>query len=197
MAVNATFPEDVTLKILARLSVKSLKRFHCIQKSWLALIQNPEFAFAYITFSGAKAYPLVQRDNDVTKKPIISLLSNETLDVKSDDDDIVIWNPATKEFKLILDLEVDNLGREPYGCSSMLSLFNYFWDAVGFGHDSETDDYKVTPFPDRVFGNFYPTSKIAKFMEMDGCVARVFCSNHEEIDKDPNIKTSNGFFPKD
>ncbi|XP_022751919.1 F-box/kelch-repeat protein At3g23880-like isoform X2 [Durio zibethinus] len=172
MAVDANLPEDVTFEILARLPVKSLKRFQCIQKSWLALIQSPEFASAHFTFSKAKAYPLVKRDSDFTRKPIISLLSNETLDVKVDldipnlfgrnarciriqgscingivclwsDDDIVIWNPATKEFKVISDLEVDNLVREPYSCSLILTRFNYYWDAVGFSHDSETDDYKV------------------------------------------------------
>ncbi|XVE83793.1 hypothetical protein DITRI_Ditri16bG0115500 [Diplodiscus trichospermus] len=278
-------------EILTRLPVKSLKRFQCVQKSWQDLIRSPVFTSVHSTSSKTKACPLLKYDNDVTGKTSISLLSNETFDVSFNldipsffgrnapyihiqgcingiiclwsDNDIVIWNPATEQFKVISNLRVDNLAPEPYGCFCILSRSKHFWDAVGFGHDSKTNDYKVvrigsccceycflpniavdvyssstnswrnlpeilpssmifqgrcpgfqvyldgyyhwwakskgkeillsfdmtneifikTPFPETCFGNFYSTSKITQFMVMNGYVARVFCSNHEDIYK--------------
>ncbi|XP_057760714.1 putative F-box protein At3g16210 [Arachis stenosperma] len=38
---------DLALEILAKLPVKSLKRFNCVQKFWLNLLENPDFKSMY------------------------------------------------------------------------------------------------------------------------------------------------------
>ncbi|XP_004510914.1 F-box protein CPR1-like [Cicer arietinum] len=45
MAVVKTshIPNDLALSILSKLSIKSLNRFTCVQKSWSLLFQNPDF----------------------------------------------------------------------------------------------------------------------------------------------------------
>ncbi|XP_015966032.1 F-box/kelch-repeat protein At3g06240-like [Arachis duranensis] len=40
-------PNDIVLRILTKLSVKSLKRFSCVQKSWLNLLENSDFKSVY------------------------------------------------------------------------------------------------------------------------------------------------------
>ncbi|KAL1319108.1 hypothetical protein AAHE18_15G254000 [Arachis hypogaea] len=44
---NDQIPNDLALEILAKLSVKSLKRFSCVRKSWLNLLENPHFKSMY------------------------------------------------------------------------------------------------------------------------------------------------------
>ncbi|XLR65719.1 hypothetical protein S83_016391, partial [Arachis hypogaea] len=40
-------PKDLVWEILAKLSVKSLKRFSCVHKSWLNLLENSDFKSIY------------------------------------------------------------------------------------------------------------------------------------------------------
>ncbi|XP_057760732.1 F-box/kelch-repeat protein At3g23880-like [Arachis stenosperma] len=40
-------PKDLVLEILAKLPVKSLKRFSCVHKSWLNLLENSDFKNIY------------------------------------------------------------------------------------------------------------------------------------------------------
>ncbi|XP_016200455.1 F-box/kelch-repeat protein At3g06240-like [Arachis ipaensis] len=44
---NDQIPNDLALEILAKLPVKSLKRFSCVRKSWLNLLENPDFKSMY------------------------------------------------------------------------------------------------------------------------------------------------------
>ncbi|XLU58994.1 hypothetical protein S245_053642 [Arachis hypogaea] len=44
---NDQIPNDLALEILVKLPVKSLKRFSCVRKSWLNLLENPDFKNMY------------------------------------------------------------------------------------------------------------------------------------------------------
>ncbi|XLR24963.1 hypothetical protein HN51_071478 [Arachis hypogaea] len=44
---NEQIPNDLALEILTKLPVKSLKRFSCVRKSWLNLLENPHFKSMY------------------------------------------------------------------------------------------------------------------------------------------------------
>ncbi|CAI9117622.1 OLC1v1019037C1 [Oldenlandia corymbosa var. corymbosa] len=45
--VSSDIPEDLMLEILRWVTVKSLMRFKCVSKAWLASIQNPLFTTSY------------------------------------------------------------------------------------------------------------------------------------------------------
>lgn len=41
--VNSYIHDDLRLSILSNLSLKTLKRFECVCKSWILLLENPNF----------------------------------------------------------------------------------------------------------------------------------------------------------
>ncbi|MED6143816.1 hypothetical protein PIB30_009316 [Stylosanthes scabra] len=45
--INHSIPEDLTLRILSKLPIKSLKRFQCVKKSWNNLLDDPHFVRMY------------------------------------------------------------------------------------------------------------------------------------------------------
>ncbi|XP_022740760.1 F-box protein CPR30-like [Durio zibethinus] len=128
-AITHSLPEDIVVDILARLPVKSLKRFRCVGKSWCCLIQSPQFITAHYSFSKNKTCLLMKQVNFSPRKAMVSFISNQTLDVVANLDipsftddpisikivghcngiiclcdsvsGILLWNIATKEFKIL------------------------------------------------------------------------------------------------
>ncbi|MED6117632.1 hypothetical protein PIB30_111691, partial [Stylosanthes scabra] len=47
LTINHSLPEDLVLRILSKLPIKSLKRFQCVQKSWNNLLDDPHFVKTY------------------------------------------------------------------------------------------------------------------------------------------------------
>ncbi|XVE83792.1 hypothetical protein DITRI_Ditri16bG0115400 [Diplodiscus trichospermus] len=161
--ITHPLPEDIVVDILARLPVKSLKRFRCVGKSWCSLIQNPRFISTHYSFSKKKTYSVVlhwQYDFALELKEVVSIISNQTLDLDANLDmpsfadkktsahiggfcngiiclsyyesDIVLWNIATKEFKTL-----------PTCPSEAPPGFYNCTEVVCLGYDSKKDDYKV------------------------------------------------------
>lgn len=169
-------PEDVVADILARLAVKSLKRFMSVGKSWYSLIQTPQFISAHYAFSKKnKSSPLIRCQHFPGPKEIFWFTSNQTLDVVADVDipplddylylhsfcngiiclwyslgDVLLWNPATEESKLVPKFPFES----PEGCINRT-------DVVGVGYDSMRENYKVIRIDsfyaddDHYYGPFY------------------------------------------
>ncbi|XP_059632774.1 F-box/kelch-repeat protein At3g23880-like [Cornus florida] len=147
-------PEDIILEILLQLPVKSLVRFRCICKSWVALIDEPGFTKRRnqrrIIFSAFNKPPFSIEsmdfeglDNNLvtfnlplkkTPKPRIEVLvlgsCNGLLLCKlhqNFEDNLFLCNPTTRQCK-----ELPQTGF----CRCSLNFY-------GFSYDSSTDDYKV------------------------------------------------------
>ena len=83
-AITYLLPEDVVVDIMARLPVKSLKRFKCVSLSWRSLIHSPQFVSSHFSFSKNKTCPLIKYENYIYRKAMFMKLSNRTLDVVAD-----------------------------------------------------------------------------------------------------------------
>ncbi|XP_061372507.1 F-box/kelch-repeat protein At3g23880-like [Gastrolobium bilobum] len=59
LTLTLTLPGDLIEEILLRLPVKSLLRFKCVCKSWLALISNPQFAKSHYDIAAAPTHRLL------------------------------------------------------------------------------------------------------------------------------------------
>lgn len=144
-------PDDLAFSILSKLSIKSLKRFGCAQKSWAHLLQDPYFMRMYrynFISNNHSDYDdtsiLLQQTLPMSEglHSYLYLLSGERFEnrVKLDwpppfqDDDevihisdhvvngtlclfqfwrVVLWNPATEEFKVIPPSPAESLPPEP------------------------------------------------------------------------------------
>ncbi|XP_058184833.1 F-box protein At5g49610-like [Rhododendron vialii] len=149
--------EDVLMEILSRLSVKSLLRCKSVSKNWYSLIRNPSFISLHHTRAQPHdCISLVRTDNNYTHHWFYYLFPGQTsiqhLDLSFTERpvdlssfrirgscnglmclsewfkaNIMICNPATREFRL--------LPRPPY--------HNWRTNHVGFAFDSKTNDYIV------------------------------------------------------
>ncbi|XVF83605.1 hypothetical protein PTKIN_Ptkin16aG0502900 [Pterospermum kingtungense] len=79
--ITHLLPEDIVANILARLTVKSLKRFTCVGKSWRSLIQSPQFISAHYDFSKNKSSPLILAQHLPGRKEKFWSTSHQTLDI--------------------------------------------------------------------------------------------------------------------
>ncbi|XP_050876950.1 F-box protein CPR1-like [Lathyrus oleraceus] len=156
---------DIAFSILSKLSLKPLKRFECVCKSWSLLSDNPCFMTTYrknlftkyhCSYDGAtvllhplfnsyhshrfELYPLYDERFATMDRPYcdcgFSILGSGSIHgifclSFIYQKDIILWNPSTKEFKLI-----------PPGIHRRKSYQKGYinW---GFGYDSVKDDYKV------------------------------------------------------
>ncbi|XVE83791.1 hypothetical protein DITRI_Ditri16bG0115300 [Diplodiscus trichospermus] len=154
-------PEDIVGDIMARLPVKSLKRFRCVDKSWCCLIESPQFISAHYSISKNKVNPLLKHRKHEDQKEVLSIISDQTLDIVANLDipsftdvktcvyiqgycngiiclwypalDVVLlWNIATKEIK--------TLPKCPFESPPD---FNNSVDVLCLGYDSKRNDYKV------------------------------------------------------
>ncbi|KAM7520575.1 hypothetical protein LguiB_019537 [Lonicera macranthoides] len=161
-------PQDLVVRLLSMLPVVSLLRFRCACKAWCELIDDPSFITKHLnhaTFSKNECI-ILKRFIEQRSKNVLSFVSEETLDVISTDidvpffdhqyvqllgtcngiiclayeGDIVLCNPATREFKALPPCINDYL---PGLMHSELGL--------GFGFDGKSNDYKVV----RIFNLYY------------------------------------------
>ncbi|XP_059436796.1 putative F-box protein At3g10430 [Corylus avellana] len=155
-------PEELVTEILLYLPVVSLLRFNCVCKSWYALITHQNFIRKHLLHNKNNSTLLLLWEDETSEDDAVSTLSCETLQLSltqplplrftevtsivgscdgivclSDDDalNVVIWNPATKETKVVP--------------KSSLSRFSYDYhikSGIGFGFDAKTSDYLIIKF---------------------------------------------------
>ncbi|KAK8484733.1 hypothetical protein V6N11_014482 [Hibiscus sabdariffa] len=170
-------PEMLVLDILSKLPVKSLTRFKCVCKLWSSSFQTPLFITQHHHnhLTNDHLNHLVKRCDGETLSDLcyFSQLSAEkgqdfslkqnihlpvfeieyyTHDVKVHgpqngilclvcDVNICLWNPSTREFKIL-----------PQSSNQRLpSAARTRFAGLGFGYDSQTDDYKVVRFIANIF----------------------------------------------
>ncbi|XP_059307008.1 putative F-box protein At2g02030 [Lycium ferocissimum] len=154
-------PEDLVMEILSRLPVKSLLQLKCVSKNWYVLIENPVFiqkhlhhinnptsyfVHHYFLDTMKSGFTLFNEQNQLVAK---SHLYQDVLNTSThlwevlgplnglfllynDQEEVALWNPATKEFK---PLPIS----QPLNCPSF-SLSSY---KFGFGIEPSSGDYKV------------------------------------------------------
>ncbi|OVA20843.1 F-box domain [Macleaya cordata] len=149
-------PEEIILNILSRLPVKSLLRFRCVCKSWFKLFSSSDPNFVKIHLNHAiqeKNFSVmfcrvtlysIDCDNDdddaveidypfKSSRGYVKILGscNGLLCVTTDtvNSIICIWNPSTKEYKLI--------SKPPFEINRNIDI------AYGFGYDFKIEDYKL------------------------------------------------------
>ncbi|KAH7542944.1 hypothetical protein FEM48_Zijuj02G0129100 [Ziziphus jujuba var. spinosa] len=115
-------PADMTSEILARLPVVALLRFKCVSQAWLALITSASFVAKHLKASSSNRTPNLL---SVRWPSIVG--SCDGLVCNYEDGVGIIWNPATRETKVMPPCSVQ--GSET--------------QAVGFGFDCIENDYKV------------------------------------------------------
>ncbi|KAK7363683.1 hypothetical protein VNO77_05834 [Canavalia gladiata] len=151
-------PQDLIIRILLRLPVKSLVRFKCVSKSWLSLISDPDFALSHYELAAAPAQKLL------VIAPSVSEVRSRDLNASFHDDSasvelnlnlpflqnyhgiigscrgyllfdcnssMYLWNPSTGVHKQIPSSPI----------ASNLNLTCSF--LCGFGYDPSRDDYLV------------------------------------------------------
>ncbi|XP_058733435.1 putative F-box protein At1g32420 [Vicia villosa] len=165
---------DLAFSILSKLPLKSMKRFGCVNKTWLVLFENPNFMISlcnnlisvphsyyndtslllhqivynrehnYVSFSlhilsGERFENKVKLDFQnlfQQEDPSFSVLVSGSVNgilCLYDRDTVVLWNPTTKEFKVIPPSPAESL--PPYE-----AIIKYIH---GFGYDPFSDDYKI------------------------------------------------------
>ncbi|CAH9088350.1 unnamed protein product [Cuscuta europaea] len=158
---DCKFPEDVMLCILTRLPAKSICRFRCVCKPWLALFATPRFVSLHLSAAAASNPSLVihsitDDDDHVISFFGVNAAAREAVKVTHPFPEffyhyqmdlvgswnglvsmafpplgqmIVLWNPATRQWKAI------RLPKDDGGSPILVS--------VGLGFDSATADFKV------------------------------------------------------
>ncbi|XVE83797.1 hypothetical protein DITRI_Ditri16bG0115900 [Diplodiscus trichospermus] len=161
--ITHPLPEGIVVDILARLPVKSLKRFRCVGKSWCSLIQSPQFISAHYSFNKNKAYPVVKYGKTLhidEEKNAISIISNQTFDIVANldmppftDDDISVCIRGYCNGIICLwsydgTVLLWNIATKEYKTLPVCPFesppdFNNSAALVCMGYDSKRDDYKV------------------------------------------------------
>ncbi|XP_022983285.1 F-box/kelch-repeat protein At3g23880-like [Cucurbita maxima] len=179
MAALGHLPEEVMIEILSRLPLESLLRFKTVRKSWYALINDPNFATkCFCNSLHQQKHILLKRfvtKNSGNQQNVFSFLKFSLpfdgsvlvydLDLPFDEDfryfeirghshgllcltdlrkDIFLCNPATREFQK---LPRSILLTEPLDEFIRITSFT---NAVGFGYDSKSRDFKVVRVVDFV-----------------------------------------------
>ncbi|CAL1385254.1 unnamed protein product [Linum trigynum] len=165
--MNKELPEDLINEILSRVPIGQWTgRFRCVCKSWRALISDPSFILreksadsglqilinsinnnddrsVYHLYSADTLEPLLPSPVQLPfnpEKPIednyrywnrpirIAGSCNGLVFIADCAYDLILWNPATSETKLV--------PNSPFHLGGIL-------EAVGFGFDPESDDYKI------------------------------------------------------
>ncbi|KAK8608760.1 hypothetical protein V6N13_024173 [Hibiscus sabdariffa] len=169
-------PEMLVLDILSKLPVKSLTRFKCVCKAWSSSFQTPFFITQqhHNNLRNNSLNLLLKRNNGDSYHDIhfLSQLSTEKgqdFSLEQDiplpffddhwhrplvyghcngllclisEDKLALWNPSIRQFKILPESSVQ---RPP---SAYMTRFGN----LGFGYDSQSDDYKVVRFVTNYFG---------------------------------------------
>ncbi|KAK4732804.1 hypothetical protein R3W88_025792 [Solanum pinnatisectum] len=131
---------DILFPIIIRLSIKSLLRFQSVSKSWNAIISDKEFRKIHLDQSkasnttkdsenpqivmGKQKFPLKRFQNPIVMGSCDSLVLMKTC---MDDNEYVLWNSYTKEYRIFVCPY--SKGMTPHGC--------------GLCYDSGDDECKV------------------------------------------------------
>nr|TKS13950.1 hypothetical protein D5086_0000048270 [Populus alba] len=165
-------PEDVIIEILSLLPVKTLLQFKCVCKSWYGIITSSNFISLHLNnhYNNIKSghllahfvYPQLL---ELFQDESLTDLSHQELDApirgrlcgrlcgpcngifyvdSEDSSGSGLWNPATKEFKLL-----------PEKIRNKSSLPLYYDDSYGFGFDPVTNDYKVVVIRESYTREYY------------------------------------------
>ncbi|KAE7995652.1 hypothetical protein FH972_000426 [Carpinus fangiana] len=162
MSMANELPEELVTEVLLCLPVVSLLRFNCVCKSWYALIAHQNFIRKHLLHNKNNNTLLLLWRNQTTQDDVVSTLSYETLPASLtqplplpftevsifvgscdglvclrdyDSLNLVIWNPATKETKVV-----------PKSSLSRFSDDYRIESGIGFGFDAKTCDYKIINF---------------------------------------------------
>ncbi|XP_057760692.1 putative F-box protein At3g16210 [Arachis stenosperma] len=163
-------PNDLALEILAKLPVKSLKRFSCVRKSWLNLLENPDFKSMYYENLKSKTAhssslllwrSFYHRDKNVPSDNNVHLLSGERYEnmvtlalptlVESYDpgevlecvNGIICHYERGSEVIGLWNPKTDERKIIPPGINDDEPGFDRHVSVHGFGYDNVNDDYKV------------------------------------------------------
>ncbi|RYR06884.1 hypothetical protein Ahy_B05g074194 isoform A [Arachis hypogaea] len=163
-------PNDLALKILAKLPVKSLKRFNCVRKSWLNLLENPYFKSMYyenLKSKTAHSSSLLlwrlfyQRDKNVRSENNVHLLSGERYEnmvtlvlptlvesygpgeVLECVNGIICHYARGHEVIGLWNPKTDERKIIPPGITDDEPGYDRHVSVHGFGYDNVNDDYKV------------------------------------------------------
>ncbi|KAE8729754.1 Detected protein of unknown function [Hibiscus syriacus] len=118
---STELPEMLVLEILSKLPVKSLTRFRCVCKPWSLSFETRHFITKH-------------HQNNLENNNLNLLLKRCHEPVVGHN--VALWNPSTREFKILPQSTVQRPpGLEYTSC-----------DCLGFGYDSQTDDFKVVIF---------------------------------------------------
>ncbi|KAE8729774.1 Detected protein of unknown function [Hibiscus syriacus] len=168
-------PEMLVLEILSKLLVKSLTRFRCVCKLWSSSFETPNFITKHHqnNLKNNNLNLILKRSHGGTLDDIhyfsqLSTEKDQNFRVKHNihlpffenfvhatfihgpcngilclayldgiGQNVALWNPSTREFKILPQSTI----QRPHGPLEF-SSFN----SLGFGHDSQTDDFKVVRF---------------------------------------------------
>ncbi|XP_059277901.1 F-box protein CPR1-like [Lycium ferocissimum] len=143
----ATFPLDVVAEILCRLPVDCVLCCRCVSKSWLALIDSPEFFKLHVKYSVNTNFNLwlilncFGYRNGCFKSLNFDSLNSRVVTPKELTNPLMSYESNTKILILIWK-------RLPYGTPSTrkyknLPFLNHLNVNLGLGYDVINDDYKV------------------------------------------------------
>ncbi|OMO81579.1 hypothetical protein COLO4_23510 [Corchorus olitorius] len=154
--------DDLLNQILVRLPAKSIVRFKSVSKTWCSLLENPRFVSEHLNLNKKKRHLLIIQSkykyldrlcllHDQTLVPYQDLFPPMPPSVRSPclrvhihdgllclvdctctDYGITLWNPATREFRLV-----------PKICHGNIPPTEVRYQFTGFGSDSWSSEYKV------------------------------------------------------
>ncbi|TYJ16445.1 hypothetical protein E1A91_A10G254000v1 [Gossypium mustelinum] len=140
-------PEALVMEILSKLPVKSLTRFNCVCKRYDG--KTFHTYFSQLSTEKDQNYIVKQNihlplfKNDV---PCVYGASHGLLCLHdSSTDKAAIWNPSTREFKILPPSSVQRPSYLPC-IKGYRTLNDVSFHHIAFGFDSKTDDYKVIRF---------------------------------------------------
>ncbi|KAL4600144.1 hypothetical protein ACB092_11G177000 [Castanea dentata] len=158
--MSSYLPEEVVVNILSHLPPKSLLRFRCVSKTWLALIGTPDFVSKNLinnSILNAKSqqhphppFLLVKaREKFNSPSPFLGLgIASSCNGILCLHDhiqgDVYLWNPTSS-------LRLRLLPRPIYRPHTKSFLYGA---GYGFGFDYMADDFKVVRFLDTLNTSF-------------------------------------------
>ncbi|XP_073287018.1 F-box/kelch-repeat protein At3g23880-like isoform X1 [Primulina huaijiensis] len=165
-------PEEIVVEILARLPVKSLLKFRCVSKSWLALIYSQQLIKTHLNnsrsgrnFSNYRIMSTISHPNfDLRHCSVISLMQEPSTDACSIDypkkhPKKAVWVVGSCNGLICLAInEKDLFFWNPSTRKSKklppvnVNIKRGFYNIYGFGYNECDDDYKVVGIF-CVFGN--------------------------------------------
>ncbi|XP_060198590.1 F-box/kelch-repeat protein At3g23880-like isoform X1 [Lycium barbarum] len=156
-------PTELITEILLRLPVKSLLKFRCVSKSWLALISSPQFVNTHLS--------ICANNKDNTHQRLIVTVNRHKYNLKDISVSSLLYDSVTEA------LDLDYPTRNTHKCISIVGSINgliclsvgeanfFIWNPLvrkfkelsdcrdafcfgypciyGFGYDERHDDYKV------------------------------------------------------